>query len=183
MVVEHNSPVDKHLLVYRLREFVVDANAASRGLQRFGTYIGGAVDQIVSMNKYMLKLLEHAANDPQPPQPLIEPVGHILNTNLPGKRFKTRLTATRRKEVEVAWFQAIDRVESMVLQLIHEAKANVVALDKLEKHLSGIYDTAHTGDGNNHIQPEEVVCHWGSLRYLALTGFWETVGRNMGVVR
>jgi hypothetical protein len=154
--VKLSSLIAKDSLVDRLNEFVVDAKAAGRNLQRFGGRVGGAVDQIVTMNEYVLKLLENTAKDAQPRLPS-GTVQRVLNAVSPIKPTGPHIIAARRKEVEGMWYQATGMMESTVRKLVFEAEANILTLDKLEGQLDVINEMILREDEGIRAQAEELV--------------------------
>jgi hypothetical protein len=163
-LVKLSSLVAKDALVDRLNEFVMDAKTAGRNLQRFGGRVGGAVDQIVAMNEYVLKLLENTVKDAQP-QIGGGAVQRVFNAISPIQPAGPRLIAARRKEVETTWYQATGMMESSVRKLIHEAEANLMALDRLESQLDTINEMVLREDNHVRAQAEEVVSCLNWLHY------------------
>lgn len=151
-----SSLIAKDALVDRLNEFVLDAKTTGRNLQKFGGRVGGAVDQIVAMNEYVLKLLESTAKDAQPqlPSGTVQRVIHAISPIRPAG---PHVIAARRKEVESMWYQATGMMESSVRKLIMEAEANVIALDRLESQLDAINEMVLREDNHIRGQAEEVV--------------------------
>jgi hypothetical protein len=139
-----------------LNEFVIDAKTAGRNLQRFGGRVGGAVDQIVTMNEYVLKLLENTAKDSQA-QISGGTVQRVMNAVSPIKTSAPHVIAARRKEVETMWYQATGMMELTIRKLIQEAEVNVVALDKLEGQLDLINEMILREDEGIRAKAEEVV--------------------------
>ncbi|CAE7210537.1 unnamed protein product [Rhizoctonia solani] len=154
-LVKLSSLVAKDSLVDRLNEFVVDAKAAGRNLQRFGGRVGGAVDQIVTMNEYVLKLLENTAKDSQL-QISGGPIQRVINA-VSIRPVGPQIIASRRKEVETMWYQATGMMESTIHKLIHEAEANMVGLDKLEGQLDLINEMILREDEGIRAKAEEVL--------------------------
>ncbi|CAE6428857.1 unnamed protein product [Rhizoctonia solani] len=155
-LVKLSSLIAKDSLVDRLNEFVVDAKATGRNLQRFGSRVGGAVDQIVTMNEYVLKLLENTVKDSQP-QISSGPIQRVVNAVSPIKPAGPQMVAARRKEVETMWYQATGMMESTIRRLILEAEANIIALDKLEGQLDLINEMILREDEGIRAQAEEVL--------------------------
>lgn len=155
-LVKLSSLVAKDSLIERLNEFVVDAKAAGRNLQRFGGRVGGAVDQIVTMNEYVLKLLENTVKDSQP-QISSGPIQRVMNAVSPIKTAGPHVIAARRKEVETMWYQATGMMESTIRNLIHEAEGNIIALDKLEGDLDLINEMILREDEGIRAKAEEVL--------------------------
>ena len=162
-LVKLSSLTAKESLVNRLNDFVVDAKIAGRNLQRFGGRVGGAVDQIVTMNEYVLKLLENTAKDAQP-QISSGPIQRVFNALSPIKPSGAQSLAIRRKEVETMWYQATGMMESTVRKLILEAEANIVALDRLEEQLDNINEMVLREDEGIRAQAGEVLAElWTKL--------------------
>lgn len=155
-LVKLSSLVAKDSLVDRLNEFVVDAKTAGRSLQRFGGRVGGAVDQIVAMNEYVLKLLESTAKGAQP-HLSSGTIQRVLNAVSPIKPAGPHVIAARRKEVEAMWYQATGMMEATVRKLILEAEANILALDKLEGQLDVVNEMVLREDAGIRAQAEELV--------------------------
>lgn len=153
-LVKLSSLVAKDALVERLNEFVLDAKTAGRNLQKFGGRVGGAVDQIVSMNEYVLKLLEANVKNAQP-RVSSGPVQRVMNALSPVRG--PAATAAERKEIEGMWYQATGMMESTVRKLIIEAEANMVALDKLEGQLDMINEMVLREDSRIRAQAEEIL--------------------------
>jgi hypothetical protein len=162
-LVKLSSLIAKDALVDRLNEFVMDAKTAGRNLQRFGSRVGGAVDQIVVMNEYVLKLLENTAKDAQP-QIGSGPLQRVFNAISPIGPAGPQLVAARRKEVETTWYQATGMMESTVRKLILEAEANLMALDRLESQLDLINEMVLREDNHVRAQAEEVVSNLNWLK-------------------
>lgn len=156
--MKHSSLVSKDSLVKNLDSFVVDAKTAGRDLQKFGSRVGGAIDQIVSMNEYVLLLLEQTANDLQP-QISDGPINQLLDALLPTKRVTPSVLATQTKEIEAAWFKGTGLMKSTVEQLIHEFRLNMGTLDRLEEKLGIIYTIAVREDTIIAANEEEMVRH------------------------
>lgn len=155
-LVKLSSLVAKDSLVDHLNEFVVDAKTAGRNLQKFGGRVGGAVDQILAMNEYVLKLLENTAKDAQA-QISSGPIRRVFNSLSPIKSAGPQVIAARRKEVETMWYQATGMMEATVRKLIFEAEANILALDKLEGQLDTINEMVLREDAGIRAQAEEVL--------------------------
>ncbi|KAF8705294.1 hypothetical protein RHS03_05302, partial [Rhizoctonia solani] len=155
-LVKISTLVAKDSLVERLNEFVVDAKTAGRNLQRFGGRVGGAVDQIVAMNEYVLKLLENTAKDSEA-QISSGPVQRVMNAVSPIKVSGPQVIAARRKEVETMWYQATGMMDATIRKLIHEAEANIIALDKLESQLDLINEMILREDEGIRAKAEEVL--------------------------
>ncbi|QRV74213.1 transmembrane protein [Ceratobasidium sp. AG-Ba] len=153
-LVKLSSLVAKDALVERLNEFVVDAKVAGRNLHKFGGRVGGAVDQIVAMNEYVLKLLEANVKNAQP-QISSGPVQRVMNALSPIRG--PAATSADRKEIEGMWYQATGMMESTVRKLIVEAEVNMVALDKLEEQLDMINEMVLREDGRIRAQAEEIL--------------------------
>lgn len=165
-LVKLSSLIAKDALVDRLNEFVLDAKTTGRNLQKFGGRVGGAVDQIVAMNEYVLKLLESTAKDAQPQLPS-GTVQRVINAISPIRPAGPHVIAARRKEVESMWYQATGMMESSVRKLIMEAEANIIALDRLESQLDAINEMVLREDNHIRGQAEEV-----------LSELWTMLGGN-----
>ncbi|KAG8683575.1 hypothetical protein FRC09_015986 [Ceratobasidium sp. 395] len=152
-LVKLSSLVAKDALVDRLNEFVVDAKTAGRNLHKFGGRVGGAVDQIVAMNEYVLKLLESTVKNAQP-QLSSGPIQRMVTALSP---IRAPAATPGRKEVEAMWYQATGMMESTVRKLIIEAEANMVALDKLEEQLDMVNEMVLREDSRIRAQAEEVL--------------------------
>ncbi|CUA68880.1 hypothetical protein RSOLAG22IIIB_08127 [Rhizoctonia solani] len=155
-LVKLSSLVAKDNLVERLNEFVVDAKATGRNLQRFGGRVAGAVDQIITMNEYVLKLLESTAKDSQP-EVSSGAIQRVMNAVSPVKPIGPHIIAARRKEVEAIWYQATGVMESAIHKLILEAEINILSLDKLEGQLDLINEMILREDEGIRAQAEEVL--------------------------
>lgn len=156
--MKHSSLGIRDSLVRNLNNFVADAKSAGRDLQKFGSRVGGAIDQIVSTNEEALLLLEQTAKDLRP-QISDDPVHRVLDALLPTKRISSEVLATRMKEIEAVWFEATGLMKSTVERLIHECRLNMGALDRLEEKLSVINKIVVKEDGKITAKEGEMVCH------------------------
>jgi hypothetical protein len=164
--VELSSIVAKDSLINDLNEFVINAKKTSRKLQRFSSRIGGAVEEIVSINEQVAMLLEDTIKNTQLPNGPIQSVMSVFSAIKPaGPEF----IVGRQKELEQVWNRAIRLLESTITELIHEAESNVAALERLEGQLDGIYRIVLMEDKNIDTQSEAVVCHLDELGCIGLT--------------
>lgn len=150
----------KDSLVKNLDSFVADARSASRGLQKFGGRVGGVVDLIVSINEQALLLLEETAKDVQP-QLYGDLVQRTWKIMFPAKPISTEALETRMKVLKAVWLEATRKMKSMVEGLIHEARLNMDALDRLEAKLTTINAIVVREDNRITEDKEELVCHTG----------------------
>lgn len=134
-LVKLSSLPSKDPLANRLDGFVTDAKTAGRSLQKFGSRVGGTVDQIVAMNEQVLLLLEDA-----------QPAG--------GKTLI--VSESSQKDVTAAWRRSIDLLKSTIQKLIHEAEHNIVALERLKEKLNVIHDIIVRDDDKIQNRADEV---------------------------
>lgn len=111
--MKHSSLVTKDLLVKELDNFVGDAKSAGRGLQKFGSQVGGTIDRIVAKNEYALLLLEQVAKDMRP-EISSGPVNRVLDAVLPSKNVPHRDIVAQMRRIEAVWFEATGLMKTTV---------------------------------------------------------------------
>lgn len=154
--MEHSSLFSKDSIVKNLDSFVADAKSAGRDLQKFGSRVGGAIDEMVSTNEYVLLLLQQVAKDVQP-QISGNLVQRALNGLSPPRRMSPEVLAKRMKEIEEAWYESTGTMKLAVERLIHESVSNINALDRLEAKLNGINKIVVREDKKNAKDEEDWV--------------------------
>jgi hypothetical protein len=121
----------KHQLVAQFDSFVQLSRTTSAELGTFNSHVGGAVDKIISMNRYTLRVLETVRRAPDS-----NLVGRISNL-LPGAG--RRLTAA---DVVAQYLRHADKVEEQSDALIVEAEALLRSLNAMDAQLDVIRETA-----------------------------------------
>lgn len=168
-LVEQSSLVAKDSLAKNLNAFAQDAKAAGQNLQKFSSRVGGAVEEIVGLNEYVLLLLQQAAQDVQP-QVSSDPAQHVLNALL--LSIPSRLFASRKEGIEAAWYKSTGIMKSTVERLIHECKLNKDNLDRLEVKL-GVINGMVVRENAHITKKENDVLH----------KLWTKLGKKKGKLR
>ncbi|KAF9511342.1 hypothetical protein BS47DRAFT_1272412, partial [Hydnum rufescens UP504] len=113
--------VTKDALVDKLEDFVMDAKDAARGLQRLGSRVGGAVDNILAMDEYV--------NCPYPPICAFHcfcPLAYLIP-------FSPESKAQREREALVWSFNAAtSQMQEQLRRLVSEAEISLILLNRLE---------------------------------------------------
>jgi hypothetical protein len=140
----------RDMLADSLTEFVKDARKAGRGLTRFSSKVGGAVDKyvrllstspmpltmiesIVAINDYALHSIE-AANA----QPSGLSIRRLWSSH-PSK-------AATKQIVTRAFTEAMNTLSANMQRLVLEAEVSIQDLNKLEEHLKSIHEVVSRED-------------------------------------
>jgi len=121
----------REILANSLSEFVKDARKVGRGLTRFSSRVGGAMDNIIAVNDYALHCIE-AANSRSSGLSLRRIWG-----SPPTKGVVTR-----------AFTEAMDTLSVNMQRLVLEAQVSLSDLEKLEEHLKSIHDVVSREDSS-----------------------------------
>jgi hypothetical protein len=113
----------REVLADSLRNFVKDARKVSRGLTRFSSRVGGAVDNIIAVNEYALGAIEAA-----------DAKSSSLSRFLPFGKSES-------KQVVMQTFtEAMNTLSTNMQRLVLEAEVSISDLNKLEEHLISIHE-------------------------------------------
>ncbi|KAI9463285.1 hypothetical protein BJY52DRAFT_1115869 [Lactarius psammicola] len=123
----------RDVLADSLGEFVKDARKVGRGLTRFSSRVGGAVDNIIAVNDYALHAIKAADSKPS-----AFSFSHLLP-------FAQSASAT--KQVVVRTFtEAMNTLSNNMQRLVLEAEVSISDLNKLEEHLTSIHEIVSRED-------------------------------------
>ncbi|KAI0258393.1 hypothetical protein BC834DRAFT_835706 [Gloeopeniophorella convolvens] len=149
----------RDILAEFLSEFVKDARQVGRGLTRFSSRVGGAVDNIIAVNDYALHAIE-AANSKSSALSL----RHLWPFSPAGP-------AT--KEVVTRHFtDAMNTLSANMQRLVLEAEVSLSDLDKLEEHLRSIHEVVSREDSSVNAQRADL-----------LAQLWTILGGNRDELR
>ncbi|KAI9509813.1 hypothetical protein F5148DRAFT_977694 [Russula earlei] len=141
----------REILADSLSEFVKDARKVGRGLTRFSSKVGGAIDNIIAVNDYALQCIE-AANS--------------KSSGLSLRRIWGRRSKVDKRAVTQAFTEAMDTLSANMQRLILEAQVSNSDLDKLEEHLNSIYDVVSREDSSIATAKEELLAQlWTKLGF------------------
>ncbi|KAK2460962.1 hypothetical protein APHAL10511_007432 [Amanita phalloides] len=123
-LVRHSELKSRDMLAMGLREFVEDAKRTGRGLQKMSAKVAGAVDNILAINTYALRMIEEANAKK----------GTVFYSLVPwsGKR-STEVIANM-------FAETMGVLSSNLARLILEAETNLGNLNTLEERLSTLHD-------------------------------------------
>ncbi|THU91495.1 hypothetical protein K435DRAFT_759125 [Dendrothele bispora CBS 962.96] len=153
VLVRFSQLTSKDLLADTLVKFVQDARKTGRGLQRLGSKVGGAVDQILAVNDYALHSIEAAKDRDRFP---------YVRSLVP---FFPKVST---EEVVLKTFtEAMNVLSGNIERLIIEAEAQRVHLEKLEEHLTVIHELVSREDS-----------HISAARAELLAYLWTHLGGN-----
>ncbi|KAH8990343.1 hypothetical protein EDB92DRAFT_790653 [Lactarius akahatsu] len=125
----------RDVLADSLGDFVKDSRRVGRGLTRFSSRVGGAVDNIIAVNDYALHAIE-AANS--------KPSAFSLSRFSP---FAPSASVT--KQVVVRTFtEAMNTLSANMQRLVLEAEVSISDLNKLEEHLKSIHEIVSREDSS-----------------------------------
>ncbi|KAJ4477355.1 hypothetical protein J3R30DRAFT_3291495, partial [Lentinula aciculospora] len=151
-LVKYSKLTSKELLAESLSGFVEDARRTGRGLQRLGSKVGGAVDQIIAVNDYAVNSIS-AAQSSSP---------SILYSLIPF------YTAPSTQEIVVRTFMETMSVLSTTIErLILEAEIQLAGLERLEERLSVLHELVSREDSSIASAKSEL-----------LSNLWTTLGWN-----
>ncbi|KAI0255046.1 hypothetical protein BJV78DRAFT_814129 [Lactifluus subvellereus] len=125
----------RDILADSLGEFVKDARKVGRGLTRFSSRVGGAVDNIIAVNDYALHAIESANSKPS---------ALSLSRLWP---FSPSEAATK-QEVTRTFTEAMNTLSANMQRLVLEAEVSISDLNKLEEHLKSIHEVASREDSS-----------------------------------
>ncbi|KAF8905067.1 hypothetical protein CPB84DRAFT_1676925 [Gymnopilus junonius] len=147
-------------LVGSLDEFVHDSKKVGRGMQKFASRVGGAVDNIMAMNEFALLSIESARN--------AEPSFWSLTSLVPGKSRRKKLDMIIAKTFE----DAMDVLSTNMERLILEAEANYQNLNALEEQLGTLHELISREDSS-----------LASAKTELLADLWTKLGGNRKTLR
>ncbi|KAG0709458.1 hypothetical protein DFH29DRAFT_231359 [Suillus ampliporus] len=114
-------------------KFIKDAKKTARRLTRLSSKIGGAIDNLITVNRYAMRTIENAVKNAPPP--------YSLTALIP---FRTGPTT---QEVVVGAFsRAMDTFSLAIQRLIREVEVSLHNLDILEEDLSAVSEAASHKD-------------------------------------
>ncbi|KAI0303662.1 hypothetical protein B0F90DRAFT_1707922 [Multifurca ochricompacta] len=149
----------REFLADSLGEFAKSARMVGRGLTRFSSRVGGAVDNIIAVNDYALHAIE-AANS--------KPSSFSLSRLLP---FTPSNVATK-QVVTRTFTEAMNTLSVNMQRLVLEAQMSVSDLDKLEAHLNSIHEIVAREDSSISTARAEL-----------LAQLWTILGGNRGTLK
>lgn len=122
----------RDVLADSLGEFVKDARKVGRGLIRFTSRVGGAVDNIVAVNDYALHAIEDA---------------NSKSLALSLRRLLPFAQAAATKQVIMRTFmEAMNTMSTNMQRLVLEAEVSISDLNKLEERLISIHEIVSRED-------------------------------------
>ncbi|ESK95361.1 hypothetical protein Moror_3886 [Moniliophthora roreri MCA 2997] len=148
----------RELIAETLVIFLNDARATGRGLQRLGSKVGGAVDQIMAVNDYALRTIESSQSNSVIPSP-IRAIVPFMQSNS--------------KEAVLQTFnEAMTVLSNTINRLIVEAELNLANLEKLEESLSTVHELVSREDSSISSAKSEV-----------LSELWTKLGGNKKILQ
>ncbi|KAJ3714094.1 hypothetical protein C8R42DRAFT_683063 [Lentinula raphanica] len=149
-LVKFSKLTSKELIAESLLEFVQDARRTGRGLQRLGSKVGGAVDQIIAVNDYAANSI--AAAQASPPS--------ILYSIIP---FYS--TTTTEEIVLHTFVNAMGVLSSTIGRLIVEAEVQLSNLERMEERLSVLRELVAREDSSVSSAKSELLSDmWSRIR-------------------
>ncbi|KAK7032304.1 hypothetical protein VNI00_013263 [Paramarasmius palmivorus] len=156
--LRYSKLTSRELIAETLVTFVNDARATGRGLQRFGSKVGGAVDQIMAVNDYALRTIEASQTNSVIPN-TVRAVVPFMHSNS--------------KEIVLQTFNEAMIVHSRTInRLIVEAEQSLGNLEKLEETLSTLHELVSREDSSISSAKSEI-----------LSELWTKLGGNKGLLR
>ncbi|KAI0044174.1 hypothetical protein FA95DRAFT_1562541 [Auriscalpium vulgare] len=149
----------RDLLANTLGDFVSDARKAGRGLQKFSSRVGGAVDNILSVNDYALNAIE-ASNTKS---------GALsLRSIWP---FSPDKAATKAVVTET-FNDAMNALSANMRRLVLEAEVSLADLDRLEERLGSLHEIVSREDSTLSSEQADL-----------LANLWTILGGNRKELR
>ncbi|KAF9068971.1 hypothetical protein BDP27DRAFT_1326218 [Rhodocollybia butyracea] len=132
-LVKFSKLTSKDLLAESLAGFVDDARRTGRGLQKLGSKVGGAVDQILAVNDYAINSISAQQSSSPSVIQYLNPFRSAPSTN----------------EIVLRTFvEAMGVLSSTVERLIVEAEVQLANLEKLEERLSLLHELVSREDSS-----------------------------------
>ncbi|KAI9463284.1 hypothetical protein BJY52DRAFT_75619 [Lactarius psammicola] len=123
----------RDVLADSLGELVKDVRKVGRGLTRFSSRVGGAVDNVIAFNGYALHAIKAAD---------FKPSAFSLNRLLPFAQ-----SASAPEQVVVRTFtEALNTLSTNMQRLVSEAEASISGLNKLGERLTSIHEIVSRED-------------------------------------
>ncbi|KAJ3869156.1 hypothetical protein EV359DRAFT_76988 [Lentinula novae-zelandiae] len=156
-LVKFSKLTSKELLAESLSGFVEDARRTGRGLQRLGSKVGGAVDQIMAVNDYAVNSIAAAqASSPS-----------ILYSIIPF------YSVPSTQEIVLQTFaEAMGVLSTTIERLVVEAEVQLANLERLEERLSMLHELVSREDSTISSAKSEL-----------LSELWTKLGRNKRTLR
>ncbi|KAH9998851.1 hypothetical protein BJV74DRAFT_767474 [Russula compacta] len=148
----------REVLADSLSKFVKDARKVSRGLTRFSSRVGGAVDSVIAVNDYALHRIE-AANS--------QPSGLSLR-----RLWGSSSPATTKQVVTRTFIEAMNALSANMQRLVLEAEVSILDLNNLEEHLKTVHELVSREDSSI-----------ATARTELLAQLWTILGGNRGELR
>ncbi|KAF8263578.1 hypothetical protein EI94DRAFT_1740579 [Lactarius quietus] len=133
----------RKVLADSLGKFVKDARKVSRGLTRFNSQVGVAVDNIIAVNDYALSAIEAAD---------AKSSASSLRRLLPFGQSESATTQV----VLRTFTEARNTLPINMQRLVHEAEVSISDLNKLEEHLKSIHEIVSREDSSISAAKEEL---------------------------
>ncbi|KDR80925.1 hypothetical protein GALMADRAFT_91615 [Galerina marginata CBS 339.88] len=156
-LVRYSNLKSKDSLLLFLTRFIHDAKRAGRGLQKLGSKVGGAVDNIMTMNDYALHSIESARASSK-----------SLASLLPWNPNRQKLNEVITKTFE----DTMDAFSNNIARLIIEAEISLHDLNKLEEQLNSLHDIITREESSLTFEQSEL-----------LAQLWTILGGNKKDVR
>ncbi|KAF2091155.1 hypothetical protein K490DRAFT_23481, partial [Saccharata proteae CBS 121410] len=146
-VVRHSTLPSKASLLGEMNNFVEGAKLASSGLIRFNNRIGGAVDDILAINRRTLSRISEIASTQPSNTALLSRLYAAVTVPIPD---------TPRQQLVKQYLTHTEVIESKVSKLILEAHTMLSLLDNLDDNMDQIHSIA-TRDGLATAEQQEII--------------------------
>ncbi|KAF8623605.1 hypothetical protein AX17_007308 [Amanita inopinata Kibby_2008] len=156
-LVRHSELKGRDLLADSLKDFVNNAKKTGRGLQKMGSKVAGAVDNILAVNTYALRTIEEVSGKKT----------SVLTSLMPWYSGKDTKEA-----VGNIFADAMGVLSANLQRLILEAETNLANLNSLEERLSTLHDIV-TREGISISNAKDDL----------LSDLWTILGGNRGRLR
>ncbi|KAK3953525.1 hypothetical protein QBC32DRAFT_397062 [Pseudoneurospora amorphoporcata] len=157
-MVRYSQLHGKEQLILEFDGYIDAASSATWDLQRFNTRVGSTIDSIISVNRWTSRYIDELSDDMEHRGIIGEWWDWVFSPFQPS-------TYTERKLLD----QYIDhtiRVSDKIANLIREAQAVLVTLQRAEDHLEVIYDFVTRTQ--EHIQAKKEEVFWQLWTYIGI---------------
>ncbi|KAH9167834.1 hypothetical protein EDB89DRAFT_2100229 [Lactarius sanguifluus] len=130
----------RDVLVDSLSDFVKDARRVGRGLTRFSSRVGSAVDNIIAMSDHAPRVIEAAGSE--------DVISYkLMSIKKPPSAFFPIPVRSATREVDVRTFvEVMDTLSAHMQRLVLEAEVSISDLNKLEERLTSIHEIVSRED-------------------------------------
>ena len=157
-MVRYSQLHGKEQLILEFDGYIDAASSATWDLQRFNTRVGSTIDSIISVNRWTSRYIDELSDDMEHRGIIGEWWDWVFSPFQPS-------TYTERKLLD----QYIDhtiRVSDKIANLIREAQAVLITLQRAEDHLEVIYDFVTRTQ--EHIQAKKEEVFWQLWTYIGI---------------